>query len=57
MSSLPTAESFAFIYHEFKRESMLVWEIDCVLTCQGLETQHSVSSFLGDNFLRVGCPV
>lgn len=57
MSSLPTAESFAFIYQEFKRESMLVWEIDCVFTCQRFEAQHSLSSFLSDDFLRVGCPV
>ena len=55
MSSLPTAESFAFIYQEFKRESVLVWEIDCVFTCQGFETQRSSSSFLSNNFMRFGC--
>ena len=29
---VPTAESLAFWYHEFNRESLLVWEIDLVLT-------------------------
>lgn len=50
MANVPTAESFAFIYQEFKRESMLVWEIDCVFTCQGFEIQRSFSSFLSNDF-------
>lgn len=29
---LPTAESFAFRYHEFNRANVLVWEMERVLT-------------------------